>query len=118
METKTLTCIVCPLGCELTATLEGDTVTAVTGNTCPRGKQYAVTELTAPTRTLTTTVRLAGSDDLLPVKSATPLPKAALLPCMKALRQVTPQPPVAIGDVVLADILGYGVDIIATKNVQ
>ena len=60
METKTLTCITCPMGCELTAELNGGVVTAVTGNTCPRGAVYAKEELTEPKRMLTSTVRIDG----------------------------------------------------------
>lgn len=118
METKQLTCIVCPLGCELTITLDGKTVTEVTGNTCPRGKQYAVDECTAPIRTLTTFVRLADSDEMLPVKSAAPVPKEALFACMEALRGVAVTAPVAIGDVVLPDVAHTGVDIVAAKRVK
>ena len=50
---KSLTSIVCPIGCQLTVTLENGVVTEVTGNTCPRGKQYATDECTNPVRTVT-----------------------------------------------------------------
>lgn len=118
METKNLTCIVCPLGCELTVTLDGKTVVEVSGNTCPRGKQYAIDECTAPTRTLTSTVRLADSEEMLPVKTASPIPKEALMPAMAALRDAVAHAPVAIGDVVVKNVAATGVDIIATKNVK
>ena len=118
METKQLTCIVCPLGCEMTVTVEGKTVVAVEGNTCPRGKQYATDECTTPVRTLTTFVPIAGSDEMLPVKSVSPVPKESLFACMEALRGVTVTAPVAIGDVVLENIAHTGVDIVATKKVK
>ena len=41
MNIRELTCIGCPMGCQLRATLEDGVVTAVTGNTCPRGDAYA-----------------------------------------------------------------------------
>lgn len=76
---KKFTCIVCPVGCELVATLtdDGKTVISVEGNSCKRGVTYAVEELTAPKRTLTSTVRIVGADDkLLPVRTSRPIPKA------------------------------------------
>ena len=57
MSTRELTCIGCPLGCTITVTMDGSTVTAVTGNTCPRGDAYARKEVTNPTRIVTSTVR-------------------------------------------------------------
>ena len=60
MSTRELTCIGCPLGCAITVTMDGSTVTAVTGNTCPRGDAYARKEVTNPTRIVTSTVRVNG----------------------------------------------------------
>lgn len=60
MSTRELTCIGCPLGCAITVTMDGSTVTAVTGNTCPRGDAYARKEVTNPTRIVTSTVRVKG----------------------------------------------------------
>ena len=60
MNTRELTCIGCPLGCAITVTMDGSTVTAVTGNTCPRGDAYARKEVTNPTRIVTSTVRVNG----------------------------------------------------------
>ena len=56
MEKRELTCIGCPLGCPLMVTMENGAVVSVTGNTCPRGDAYARTEVTAPSRIVTTTV--------------------------------------------------------------
>jgi len=118
-ETKVLNCICCPLGCELTATIEDKAVISVTGNTCPRGEKYAKEELTAPTRMLTTTVKVAGGKlPLLPVVSARVLPKGRILDCAAALRAVEIPAPVKAGDVVVADILGLGVDIVASRDMD
>ena len=65
METKVMNCIMCPMGCEMTVTLESGKFVSVTGNTCPRGAKYAETEVTDPRRMLTTTVRIRGG--LLPL---------------------------------------------------
>ena len=70
METKVMNCIMCPMGCEMTVTLENGKFVSVTGNTCPRGAKYAETEVTDPRRMLTTTVRIRGGLlPLLPVVS-------------------------------------------------
>ena len=116
-EEKVFHCIMCPMGCELRATVEDGVVRSVTGNQCPRGAKYARDEITVPRRMLTTTVRIAGGVlPLLPVVSAAPLPKGRILDCACALRNVTATAPVRAGDVVAADILGLGVDIVASRD--
>ena len=118
-ETKVLNCINCPLSCELTATVEDGVVTNVTGNFCPRGAQYAKEELTAPTRMLTSTVRVKGGRlPLLPVVSAKKLPKGRVVECAEALRAGSVKAPVHAGDVVAANILGLGVDIVASRDME
>jgi CxxC motif-containing protein len=113
MEHKKLTCIVCPLGCPITAEVDGESVTGISGATCKRGEAYAKAELTDPRRMLTTTMRVSGAG-LVPVKSSATLPKALLLPSMKVISAARATAPVKAGDVLIADILGTGVDIVAT----
>lgn len=108
-----LTCIICPLGCELTVQTEGEKILSVTGNTCPRGERYAMNECTAPVRTLTTTV-LSEDGTLIPVKSAAPISKEHVLDAMALLRDVVAPLPVKIGDVIAKDV--FGTNIIATTN--
>lgn len=112
-ETKHLTCIVCPMGCQLTATVENGVVTKVEGNQCPRGEKYAKTEVINPVRTLTTTVKVLNGDPL-PVKSAAPLPKDKLFDCMAVLKHVTVKAPIPLGAVIVSDICSTGVDMVAT----
>lgn len=116
MEQKKLTCIVCPMGCSLTVTLDHGKVQSVSGNTCPRGAKYGEEECTHPTRTLTTTMKVEGRD-MVSVKSASPLPKEHIFEYVKIINGMLLKAPVHIGDVVLKDIGGTGVDIIATKSV-
>lgn len=115
----TLTCIRCPKGCQVTVTLEGRQVTAVTGNGCPRGDAYARKEVTDPTRVVTTVVPVSGSGvaRMVSVKTAGDVPKAKVLDVVRALSGVSMVAPVHIGDVVLADVCGTGVDVVATKDV-
>ena len=118
MKTKELICVSCPIGCAVTVTLDDNNeVVSVTGNTCKRGDSYARQECTHPERMLTSTVKVTGSRlPVVPVKSAKPVPKELLLDCMQEINRVTAQAPVHIGDVVLANILKTGVDIVATNN--
>ena len=111
---KELICITCPRGCHLSVdeqTLE------VTGNSCPRGAEYARRELTNPTRVLTTTVRLEGGAlPRLPVKSSKDVPKPMLRELVLALRDYTAHSPVHRGDILVHNILGTGADIVATRS--
>ena len=116
--TRHLTCIGCPLGCQITVELEGNTVVSVTGNTCPRGDAYARKEVTAPARIVTSTVRVKGGTiPMVSVKTAGEIPKGKIFDCVKALKDVEVAAPVKIGQVVLTDAAGTGVDIVATKDV-
>lgn len=118
MEKKELICIGCPMGCMLSVDMNGGGVVTVTGNTCPRGDSYARKEVTNPTRIVTTTVRvLGGTQDMVSVKTKTDIPKGEIFACVKALKGVEVNAPVHIGDVILENAAGTGVDIVATKNV-
>ncbi|MFA5562411.1 MAG: DUF1667 domain-containing protein [Eubacteriales bacterium] len=114
-ETKTMTCILCPRGCELEVTLENGRFAAVKGNTCARGKGYAQDETTHPVRTLTTTVRMTNGG-LLPVKTSKPLPKELLFRAMEEVNRLMAPADTEIGTVLLADLLGTGADVVATAD--
>ena len=119
MEKRELICIGCPLGCMLTVDIENGEVVNVEGNTCPRGKAYAEKEVTNPMRIVTSTVRVVGGDrPMVSCKTASDIPKGKIFDVANALKDVVATAPVAIGDVLLADVCGTGVDIVATKNVD
>ena len=106
MEKRELTCIGCPMGCPLTVELENGAVTAVYGNTCPRGDAYA------------RKVRVTGGVlAAVSCKTRTDIPKDKIFAVVRALKAVTVAAPVAIGQVVLPNAADTGVDVIATKNV-
>ena len=118
METKNLTCICCPLGCSLTVEMDGDKVVSVTGNTCKRGETYGYKEVTNPTRVVTTSVKvIGGSEKMVSVKTKEDIPKDKVFECVKSLKGITVTAPIHIGDVILADVAGTGVDFVATKNI-
>ena len=116
-ETRYLTCIVCPVGCRLTVEMEDGKVLKVSGNECKRGGEYARKECVNPVRTLTTTVRV---DDgrLLSIRSAEPLPKDLIFPCMATIDNlaVVIGSGIEVGDVVIPNICDSGIDMIATKS--
>lgn len=116
---KELICIVCPKGCTLRvkSSSEADvSVADVSGHHCKRGLIYAVNECTNPVRTLTTTVRISGSrQQMAPVKSSMPLPKGLLFDCMKVINSCTAKEPLKVGDIIIKNILGTGIDIISTR---
>ena len=118
MTTQELICIGCPLGCNVTVTMEDNEVTKVEGNTCPRGDAYARKEVTNPTRIVTSLVRVNGGPQaMVSCKTSSDIPKGKIFEITEALTKVTVNAPVAIGDVLVSNVANTGVDIIATKNV-
>lgn len=115
---KEIICTVCPRGCRIQVEGEGERVISVEGYSCKRGLEYASAEYAHPVRILTTTVKLADTDsDLLPIRSTKPIPKEKIFDCMQVIRQVQAKRPVSRYDVIVADICGTGVDMVATKTV-
>ena len=112
---KELICIVCPRGCHLKVDEEQDY--AVTGNSCPKGADYGRAELTHPTRVVTSTVRCeGGAYPRCPVKTNGPIPKGDIFAAVSLLDGVTVKAPVQVGQVVVENICGTGVDFVATRN--
>lgn len=118
MAKKELVCVSCPIGCSITVELsDSGEVLSVTGNTCKRGDAYARAECTHPERMVTSTVKVEGGRlPVVPVKTSSPIPKEKIFECMTEINQVTLKAPVSIGDVVIEDVLGTGVNIVATNN--
>ncbi|MBS6445974.1 MAG: DUF1667 domain-containing protein [Clostridiales bacterium] len=117
METRNLICIGCPMGCPLTVTVDGESIT-VSGNTCPHGAEYAKKEVTNPTRVVTSSVGISGAAIArVSVKTASDIPKDKIFDCMREIRGTAVKAPVRIGDIIIRNCAGTGVDVIATKNV-
>jgi CxxC motif-containing protein len=118
MKKVNLICIGCPLGCPLEVEMEGAEVLTVTGQTCKNGEKYARKELTNPTRIVTSTVRVTGGTlAMVSVKTASDIPKGRIFDCVRELQAIDLTAPVAIGDVIIENVCGTGVSIVATKNV-
>lgn len=109
-------CIGCPLGCRLEVEEDADTIVEIRGFACKRGEDYARQEHVDPRRVVTTTVSVVnGVWARLPVKTAAPIPKNAVLDVCEALRTVQVTAPVQMGDVILSDI--FGTDVIASRDI-
>ncbi len=115
MSVQKLTCIECPLGCEMTVTVDGDKITVV-GNGCLRGKFYAENEVTCPRRVLTSTIRTANGK-MLPVKTDKPVKKSEMFDVMKKINASTCSAPVKIGDIIVENII-ENINLVATGNLQ
>ncbi len=112
---KELTCIVCPRGCRLTI----DDELNVTGNSCPRGAQYAKDELTNPKRMITSFVRVKNRENtVVSVKTSTSIPKGMIFDVMNEIAKVRVSAPTKIGDIAIKNVLNTGADIIITKNIK
>ena len=117
MEKRILTCIGCPLGCNLTAVSSAEGFD-ISGYTCKRGLEYAKKELTRPERTVTSTVRVSGGKaNVVSVRTAGDVPKDAIFRVMEAINAMVIPAPVKIGDILCGDIAGTGVALTATKGV-
>ena len=117
-NTRVLTCIRCPRGCQVTVVLSEDgSVAAVSGSSCKRGEAYAKAEVVSPVRTVTTTVAVEGSAErkLVSVKTVPEVPKGAVLDVMAEAMTVVAHAPVRIGDVLRSNVAGTGSDLVATK---
>lgn len=112
----TLTCIICPRGCTLTADISDGSI-SVTGNTCPKGAEYAANEVLHPMRTVTGTIRVANRNNtMVSVKTENTVPKERMMSVMAALRNITVTAPISIGQVLLQDVEGSA--IVATKRID
>lgn len=112
-------CIICPIGCDIIVTLDENKILSIEGNECPRGLEYARNEVLDPKRTLMTVIRVRNGD--LPVvsaKSSKPIPKKLIKKAMMEIAKIEVEAPIRIGDIILKNLLGLDVDIIATREVK
>ncbi len=113
---KELICINCPMGCHLKINTE---TKEVTGNTCKRGRTYGINEVENPVRVVTTTVKVKNGElSVIPVKTKEAIPKGLNFKAMEILNSIEVEAPVNIGDVIVEDILGTGVSVVASRSVK
>ena len=112
-------CIVCPVGCHLEVINDAKSETGYTvnGATCRRGEVYGVKEITNPTRVITSTVKFSGGlIRRLPVRTDSDIPKDKIFDCIKIINAVEVQAPIEVGQVIIENILGTGVNIVASRS--
>ena len=113
---RDLICIICPRGCMLHVEEQNGEL-CVSGNACPRGKQYAIDECTHPMRTITSTARTENGA-VVPVKTNTTVPKELMFDCMREINRAVVKLPAHIGDVLVENILGTGANVVVTANMD
>lgn len=117
IEKVKMICLGCPVGCELTVTHDGSNVIKVEGNQCAIGVKFATGEIQDPRRMVASTVRVKnGIHPLVPVYTSSPFPKPLIMKLMEKLREVEVEAPVHMDQVILKNVLGTGVDIIASRD--
>lgn len=119
MIQKELVCVNCPMGCRVTVELENDQVVSVSGNSCPRGREYAIKECIRPERILTSTVKINGGvHRVLPVITSKEIPLDQIFDAMEIVKKTEVNAPVHEGDVIICDILNTGADVIASRSMK
>jgi len=120
VKTKMI-CIICPLGCELEAEMEkeGKEIISIKGFKCPKGKEYATREITDPRRVLMAVVKVKGGHlPVVSVKTAKPIPKHRLFDAVRVISKIEIKAPIKTGDVIVNNLLGTGIPVIATNNIR
>ena len=113
-----LTCVLCPVGCELEVRRGEAGEPEVLGNQCDKGIPFAVEEVLRPMRNLATSVPVRGTASrMVSVRLSGPVPREMIFPVLAEIARLSPEPPVSRGQVLIADVLGTGVDVIATRTV-
>ncbi len=119
MEIKELICISCPLGCVVKVEIDDGGIKNITGYSCKRGITYAQKEITNPVRIVTSTIKVDGGEKpLVSVKTKQSIPKNKIFDCMDEIRRMVVKAPVEAGDIIIENVAGTGVDVVATKEVQ
>ena len=118
-QTKEITCIICPNGCHIQVSENESGELDIQGATCKRGIEYAGNEYRDPKRMLLTTVRIEGGIlPVLPVRSTVPIPKGRVFEAVQFVSGVAAKAPVKMGDVIVEDLFGLGVDVIASRDME
>jgi CxxC motif-containing protein len=113
-----LTCVLCPVGCELEVGTKADGGIEVQGNQCDKGVPFAVEEVLHPQRNLATSVPIRGTAArMVSVRLSAAVPRDMIFPILAEIAKLRPEAPVRRGQVLIADVLGAGVDVIATRTV-
>lgn len=118
-EKRELTCIGCPMGCQITVVLKDGLVTDVSGNTCKIGDNYAREEVTNPRRTVTSILKVVdGELPVVSVKTGETVPKDRIFAVMEEINSISVEAPVSIGQVLIENVADTGVSVVATREIK
>jgi CxxC motif-containing protein len=117
-QNNDIICILCPLACQITVTLDAQgNISDVTNYSCKQGQEYAIAECKFPGRILTTTVLTKGrSHRLLPVRTSKPVPKDHLMEVMRSLSQIKVKPPIKMKQVIVSNVAQTGVNVVSSDE--
>lgn len=114
-----IVCIMCPVGCEVRAEVEDGEIIEIEGYGCEDGEEYAEQEIASPKRTVMSVVNCVdGNFPTVSVKTSEPLSKQNIEGVMEALSEIEVVAPIEVGDVVVKNVCGLGVDVVATRTVK
>ncbi|MFW6196431.1 MAG: DUF1667 domain-containing protein [Thermoplasmatota archaeon] len=112
-------CIMCPLGCEVKVEVTDGEITDIQGYACENGKEYAEQEISSPTRTVMSVVKCKnGNFPTVSVKTSEPVRKEKIYDVMKSISRIEVEAPVSVGDTIVKNVCGSGVDVVATRRVK
>ena len=118
MDEKEITCIICPIGCKILVKTDGKKFKLLYGNKCKKGVEYARSEALDPIRVLTTSVLVEkGEWPLVSVKASRPVPKNKIFDILNIIRKTRVKAPIKIGQVIIKNVNGTNINIIATKSI-
>lgn len=116
---NTVTCTICPNGCEIEVNYTTREDAVLTGHRCKRGVSYAIDECFEPKRTFTSSVRISGCDRrMLPVRTNAPIPKSMLMQAAEAVRGMALAVPVKCGDILEENFLGTEVKLVSAMTLE
>ena len=119
MLVRRLTCIECPKGCRLEVEVQDSRAARVSGHQCPKGEQYAISEIENPVRILTSAVSGKGlAMKMIPVRTSKPIPKSRIFEAMAEIKKIRVDRPLSSGDVIVKNFMDSGADLIATRKAE
>jgi CxxC motif-containing protein len=103
----------------MTVEYEGTKVLKVTGNSCSKGKAYAVDEITKPVRIVTSTVKVIdGELPVVPVKTDKAIRRHLIFDIMKEIYKAEVKAPVEEGQVIIKNPAKCGANVVATLELK
>jgi len=116
---KSIICISCPLGCNLTVEYKNKVITSIVGNACSKGPKYARKEIFSPERVVTFTVKITGAKTpLLPVKTDCAISKEKMFDVIKEIFKIQVKAPVKRGSIICKNICKSGANLVATRTME